>query len=171
VTTNGVGFDQSPTTPGGFQPGPAGALEKQQVEDFILAFDSNLAPIVGQQTTLTRTNGAVVGARIDLLLSRARARECDLVAKSGGDHGEKGYLYDVASGLFRGNRACDPPLTDAGLRQLARLQGGELTYTCAPPGSGVRLGLDRDENGVLDGDEEDAGGDRASAAACSRPGG
>jgi hypothetical protein len=81
------------------------------------------------------------------------------VAKGGGDHGEKGYLYDVALGLFRGNRACDPPLTDASLRQLARLQGGELTYTCAPPGSGVRLGLDRDENGILDGDEEDAGGD------------
>ena len=171
VTTNGVGFDQSPTTPGGFAPGAAGALEKRQVEDFILAFDSNLAPIVGQQTTLTRTNGAVVGARIDLLLARARVGECDLVAKSGGDHGEKGYLYDVASGLFRGNRACDPPLTDAGLRQLARLPGGELTYTCAPPGAGVRLGLDRDENGVLDGDEEDAGGDRASAAACSRSGG
>jgi hypothetical protein len=112
-----------------------------------------------------------VGARIDLLLDRARAGECDLVAKSGGEHGEKGYLYDVALGLFRDNRACDPPLTDASLRQLARLQGGELTYTCAPPCSGVRLGIDRDENGVLDGDEEDSGGDRTRVAACSRPGG
>jgi hypothetical protein len=27
VTTNGVGFDQSPTTPGGFEPGAAGALK------------------------------------------------------------------------------------------------------------------------------------------------
>jgi len=35
--------------------------------------------------------------------------------------------------------------------------GGELTYTCTPPGSGVRAGIDRDEDGVLDGDEEDAG--------------
>jgi len=171
VTTNGVGFDQSPTTPGGFQPGPAGALEKRQVEDFILAFDSNLAPIVGQQTTLTPTNGAVVGKRIDLLLARARAGECDLVVKGGSRCGEKGYLYDVASGLFRGGRACNPPLSDAGLRQLALLQGGELTYTCAPPGSGVRLGIDRDEDGVLDGDEEDRGGDPGKAAACSERGG
>ncbi len=46
------GFDQSPATPGGFPPGPAGELQKRQVEDFLLAFDSNLAPIVGQQTTL-----------------------------------------------------------------------------------------------------------------------
>src|SRR4029077_15028578 len=104
VTTNGVVFDQSPTTPGGFQPGAAGALEKRQVEDFILAFDSNLAPIVGQQTTLTQANGGVVGARIDLLIDRARAGECDLVVKGGSNHGERGYLYDSASGLFLGNR-------------------------------------------------------------------
>ena len=41
--------------------------------------------------------------------------------------------------------------------------GGELTYTCTPPGSGVRIGIDRDEDGVLDGDEEDAGSDSAVA--------
>ena len=52
-----------------------------------------------------RQPGSIRGARIDLLLDRTRAGECDLVVKSGGDHGEKGYLYDVASGLFRGNRA------------------------------------------------------------------
>ena len=30
---------------------------------------------------------------------------------------------------------------------------GEITFTCVPPGSGIRIGIDRDENGVLDGDE------------------
>ena len=71
--------------------------------------------------------------------------------------GEKGYLYDVGSGLFLGNRSQDAPLPDASLRQRALQKGGELTYTCAPPGSGARAGIDRDEDGVLDGDEEDAG--------------
>ena len=79
------------------------------------------------------------------------------MVKGESNHGEKGYLYDVASGLFRGNRSRDAPLSDASLRQRASQKGGELTYTCAPPGSGVRLGIDRDEDGVLDGDEEDAG--------------
>ena len=46
------------------------------------------------------------------ILGRYR-RECDLVVKGGSDHGEKGYLYDVASGLFRGNRSHDAPLSDA----------------------------------------------------------
>lgn len=164
ITSDNAGFNQSPGTPGGFPPGPAGEILKRQVEDFQLAFDSNLAPIVGQQTTLTSDNGAAVGGRIDLLIERARAGECDLVAKSGGTRGEKGYLYDIASGLFLGNRSSDAPLSDASLRQRALQKGGELTYTCTPPGSGVRVGIDRDEDGVLDGDEEDAGSDPADAA-------
>ncbi|HEX2642742.1 MAG TPA: hypothetical protein VHU81_07100, partial [Thermoanaerobaculia bacterium] len=160
ITTDFGGFNQSPATPGGFLPGPAGELQKRQVEDFLFAFDSNLAPVVGQQTTLTKTNGAVVGGRIDLLIGRAGAGECDLVVKGGSDapaKGEKGYLYDPGSGLFLGNRSQDAPLSDASLRQRALQKGGELTYTCTPPGSGVRIGIDRDEDGVLDGDEEDAG--------------
>jgi DNA-binding beta-propeller fold protein YncE len=167
ITSDGAGFNQSPTTPGGFLPGPAGELQKRQVEDFQLAFDSNLAPIVGQQTTLTRDNGAAVGARIDLLIDRARAGECDLVVKGGGTQGERGYFYDAASGRFIGNRRSDPPLSDARLRQLAAQKGGELTYTCTPPGSGVRIGIDRDEDGVLDGDERGA----KSTAATIRAGG
>jgi len=153
ITTDSGGFNQSPAIPGGFLPGPAGELQKRQVEDFVFAFDSNLAPIVGQQTTLTQDNGAVAGPRIDLLLDRARAGECDLIAKSGGGHGEKGYLYDVATGRFLGNRSHDAPLSDASLRQRAFEKDGELTYTCVPPGSGARAGIDRDEDGVLDGDE------------------
>ena len=80
------------------------------------------------------------------------------MVKGGGDHGEKGYLYDVGSGLFLGNRRHDAPISDASLRQRAGQRDGELTYTCAPPGSGVRIGIDRDENGILDGDEDDDGG-------------
>ncbi|MFL6232261.1 MAG: hypothetical protein ACJ76N_03940 [Thermoanaerobaculia bacterium] len=156
--TSPAGFQQTPLTPGGFLPGPAGELQKRQVEDYLLAFDSNLAPIVGQQATLTQENGAVAGERIDLLIDRARAGECDLVVKGESDHGERGYLYDAASGLFLGDRRRDTPVSDASLRQSALRKGGELTYTCTPPGSGVRIGIDRDENGVLDGDEEDAGG-------------
>jgi DNA-binding beta-propeller fold protein YncE len=178
ISSENAGFNQSPGTPGGFLPGPAGELQKRQVEDFQLAFDSNLAPIVGQQTTLTQTNGAVVGARIDLLIDRAQAGECDLVVKGGSNQGERGYFYDAGSGLFIGNRSSDAPVSDAGLRQLAAQAGNELTYTCTPPGSGVRIGIDRDEDGILDGDEKDlkskaatiragGGGDGTKAASAS----
>ena len=36
------------------------------------------------------------------------------------------------------------------VRELAT-EEGPLTYTCVPPGSGVRIGIDRDGDGVLDG--------------------
>jgi hypothetical protein len=37
--------------------------------------------------------------------------------------------------------------------RLAAGAEGEVTLTCVPPGSGVRIGIDRDEDGILDGDE------------------
>jgi hypothetical protein len=37
-----------------------------------------------------------------------------------------------------------------------------LTFTCTPPGSGVRIGLDRDMDGFMDGDEIAAGSDPAN---------
>ena len=83
-----------------------------------MAFDSNLAPIVGQQATLTRDLDATVGPRIDLLEARADAGECDLVARLWGDDGDRGYLY-LGGGLFQGDRQADPPISDADLRALA----------------------------------------------------
>jgi DNA-binding beta-propeller fold protein YncE len=161
---NGPGSDSIPE-------GPEGERQRRQLEAFILAFPTNLAPVVGQQATLTKENATVIGARIDVLIDRARAGECDLVVKGWShDHGkgEKGYLYDVDSGLFLGNRKNDAPLSGASLRQRALQKDGELTYTCTPPGSGVRVGIDRDEDGVLDGDEEDAGSDPADAKSTIR---
>jgi hypothetical protein len=96
--------------------------------------------------------------QIDLLIDRARAGEYDLVVKSGSNQGERGYLYGAGSGLFIGNRSSDALVSDANLRQRALQKDGELTYTCTPPSSGVRIGIDRDEEGILDGDEKDAAG-------------
>src|SRR5262245_65538188 len=55
--------------------------EALQMEQFMMAFDTNLAPIVGQQVTLTSTSSGVVGPRIDLMLARAALNECDVVVK------------------------------------------------------------------------------------------
>jgi hypothetical protein len=42
-------------------------------------------------------------------------------------------------------------VSDANLRALAQTAGQELTYTAVPPGAGVRAGIDRDLDGVLNG--------------------
>jgi len=125
-------------------------LQRRELESFLLAFDSNLAPIVGQQATLTKYNAAVVGPRIDLLIARADEHECDLVAKNR----LGGFLY-AGNGKFQSSRHRVPAIPDALLRTSALLPDGEITYTCTPPGSGVRIGIDRDEDNLLDNNDGD----------------
>src|SRR5437667_381095 len=134
--------------------------ERAQLEQFVLAFDSNLAPIVGQQITLTSSNAATVGGRINLLIARAAASECAVVVKGNLGGQQRGWVRQ-ASGTFRSDRVTEPLLSDASLRAQAAVAGQERTYTCVPPGSGQRVGVDRDEDGVCDRDELDRGRDPA----------
>ncbi|MFN8543630.1 MAG: hypothetical protein U0807_05425 [Candidatus Binatia bacterium] len=126
--------------------------EARQLEQFMLQFDSNLAPIVGQQITLDASNGGTVGARIALLEQRAGASECEVVAKGNVGGAQRGWLR-LTSGMYRSDRSAEPLLTSVQLRTLAQTPGQELTFTCVPPGSGQRIGIDRDGDGVFDGDE------------------
>jgi DNA-binding beta-propeller fold protein YncE/cell division septation protein DedD len=143
--------------------------DRSDLEQFVLAFDTTFAPIVGQQITLTGDNAAVAGPRVDLLIARATtdfalvdhpgAKECDLVAKAVIGGQARGYLLNAASGDFQSDRGAEPALTDGQLRAVAGSDGQPVTYTCVPPGEGMRLGLDRDGDGVFDRDELDAGTD------------
>jgi hypothetical protein len=113
----------------------------------MMVFESNFAPIVGQQVTLTDDNEAEASPRINLLLARALQDECQLIAR---DAKNEGYLFDGR--IYLRNKAHKPPLTEEQLRAQAHPHGS-VTYTCVPKGNGYRLALDRDLNGVLDGDE------------------
>jgi YVTN family beta-propeller protein len=149
-------FDFDVTNPIGIPATPEGTQIKRDMEQFMLAVDSNLAPIVGQQVTLTSHNPAAVAARIHLLKDRAEAGECELVAKGRVGQYEAGFLY-LGGGVFKSDRQAVPPIADAALRTAVVLGNGVLTYTCTPRGSGQRIGIDRDLDGALDGDERAAG--------------
>ena len=148
---------------GGLLDGPAGDVQRRQLEQFVLAFPTNLAPVVGQQITLTASSSPAVVARVELLRQRADAGECELVAKTERGGVEAGFLY-VGSGQFRTDRRALPPVTDAALQLAATYGGRPVTYTCVPPGSGERIGVDRDGDGFWDGDEQDAHSDPADPA-------
>jgi len=135
--------------------------------DYVMAFDSNLAPIVGQQVTLTSANATLAGPRVDLLTGRAAVGECDLTVKGVSASRSQGW-YRLASGRFQSDLASHA-LDDEALRRLALVSGQELTYTCVPPGSGLRLGVDRDEDGYFDGDEVRAASDPADASSTPAP--
>ena len=131
--------------------------QRLDMEQFVLAFPSDFAPIVGQQVTLTTSNGAEVSDRIDLLLDRSDApfvskeadgdTECDLIAKAGRRGRTRGFLHQ-GGGVFEADDGSS--WTDAELRD-ATAWIGPVTYTCVPPGSGHRLGINRDDDGFLDG--------------------
>ena len=133
--------------------GPQGEVQRRQLEAFILAFPTNLAPAVGQQVTQSAGSSAAAVARINVLRQRAEAGECDLVAKATVDD-EVGFLY-LGSGQFATDRHSLPPIPATALRALADF-GHAVTYTCVPPGSGTRIGVDRDGDGAWDGDERQA---------------
>ena len=153
------GLDMTALNPVGLPVTPEGAQAKRNMEQFMLAFDTNLAPIVGQQVTLTAATEHAVSPRIDLLMARADAGECDLVAK-GRLQDEVGLLY-LGGGRYQADRRAVPPILDRDLRRLVTATGAALTYTCVPPGAGTRIGIDRDLDGALDGDERAAGSDPA----------
>jgi len=128
-------FVRRAQNPGGIPPGPEGELLRRQLEAFLLAFDSNLAPCVGQQVTLTADNTVGAGARIDLFESRAAIGECDLLVRGRVRGRPIAFLYRRADGLFIPDLPGLPPLTDGRLRALASRPAGELTFTCGPPAS------------------------------------
>ncbi|RZI84259.1 MAG: hypothetical protein EOP38_09760 [Rubrivivax sp.] len=121
---------------------------RRDVSDFMHAMDSDLAPIVGQQVTLTAANASAVNPRIDLLVQRAKTpfvskelggsvTECDLVAHVVEAGVRRGYAFEGASSSFVA--ADGTRRADAALRALAAAPGQEVTYTCTPPGSGRRI--------------------------------
>jgi YVTN family beta-propeller protein len=143
--------------PGGFPTGPLGDQMRREVEAFILAFDTNLAPIVGQQATLTSTNEAAVEDRLDLLEERADAGECDLVAKGVVGVASRSWLR--SGGGYVTGYPDEPPTAGSALRALVAAAGDTLTYTCVPPGSGTRIGVDHDDDGFPDRVEHEEGTD------------
>ena len=133
---------------------------RRELVAFLYVIDSNLAPCVGQQVTVVGDDPAAL-ARIDLLEARAAAGDCDLTVK-GVVNGTARSWYRTAAGRLQADRADEPPLEPAVLRATA--SATPLTYTCVPPGSGRRIGIDRDNDGVFDRDELDAGSDPADPA-------
>ena len=124
-----------------FFPAPADD-NRRKVIAFVLAMDSDLAPVVGQQVTWRPGSSEAVESRLALLRQRAATTgpraECDLTVRGNIDGvAVSGLLQADGSWLMRGGTV----RTDAALRALATA-AQPLTFTCLPPRSGRRAALD-----------------------------
>jgi len=148
------------------------STERDQLEAFMMVFDSDLPPAVGQQVTRSNTNGAVVDPFINGGIALASspypsqrlgpgATMCDLIVTGVVGGVARGYLLDTGTGLFGSDREADPQVSITTLRAFTNTAGQELTFTCVPFGSGVRMALDRDGDTYFNRDELDAGSDPA----------
>jgi DNA-binding beta-propeller fold protein YncE len=125
-----------------------------QLAKFMFAYDTLLAPIVGQQVTLPNDNQTDALTRVDLLFERAQVTglvpECDLIVKGVWGGEQRGAVMQD-SGVFQTDKAAQTH-TLAELKALALGIGNHLSFMCVPPNSGIRMGVDRDLDGVLDGE-------------------
>ena len=64
----------------------------------------------------------------------------------------RGWAMD-RDGQFEADRAAEPAIDRTALEALISSANQYLTFTCTPWGSGVRVGIDRNLDGILDGDE------------------
>jgi YVTN family beta-propeller protein len=150
----GFNFGANPTIADG---------NRRDMEAFLLAFDTGMPPAVGRQVTFDGTNNgdATLLATVDTLTSQADLGNCELIAKGRIGTMPRGFVYQ--SGQWKSDVAAEAARSTSALIALASA-GHELTLTGVPPGSGQRIGIDRDRDDFLDGDELAAGTDPGDPA-------
>ena len=109
---------------------------------------------VGRQLTVS---SSVRPALLDAMLALAQSptSRVEVVAHGIKDAVARGWCHQGTNNLFQSDRRLEVVATDELLSLAA--PGKEITFTVVPRGTGVRLGLDRDLDGVFDRDELDAG--------------
>jgi hypothetical protein len=111
---------------------------------------------VGKQITVTgvnRNDPAVIQMIADMT-ALADAGKVGVIARARRSGIPRGYVY-VGGGLFQSDRAAETITTDT-LRGGSN-PGTETTFTVVVYGTQTRIGIDRDGDGIFDGDDTFAG--------------
>jgi YVTN family beta-propeller protein len=148
-----------------------------QLNAFLQCFDTGTAPVVGYTRTMTAANFKSSSLIADWALLESQAvprirfrvhpmellqiaaperpvydQQCDLIAKGTIKGRVHGLLYEPYSNTYVTDQTGLGPFTHAQLAAFVA-SGDTLSIMAVPPGSGVWMGIDRNLDGVLDGDE------------------
>ena len=135
------------------------AVQARDIATFMFFFPTGTKPAVGKQVTVPP--GAPVPGPDETLLSTLLGvgnladgnHHCELVAAAPSATRLRTYYLDGTSGaeeLWTTDLAGEPQVSTTALRSGAT---GPITFLCAPPGEGIRLGADLDEDVRLNGDD------------------
>ena len=127
-----------------------------EMVEFMNQWDTGVAPLVGQQHFATAGGVAAANAWLDVAEAAALRGDCDVIGK--------GWIWNGGrrephGGLFA--RAPDGSLAwlidnggvlrrDEMLSLYVEGQGAQIQFTCVLPTHGRRLGIDQDEDDLLD---------------------
>jgi DNA-binding beta-propeller fold protein YncE len=134
-------------------------ITPQQQLDMIAAmnaFPSNVMNVVGWQLLVDSPAApAVTLSNIDVMVAQYQKipSHCDIIAKGTVEGAHRGYWLTGVNGGQRDFMSNTGELiTQSAL--VASLQPGDsLVFTAVPPGSGKRIGIDQDTDGLLDGND------------------
>jgi len=163
VSVDGFGFTSDGTQPGIFQflggepfvPIQNDPSTKADLDAYMLCFDTGTAPAVGYSRTLTAASVNTAPAQSDWSTLQSQAAtspaNIDLIANGTIQGQIHGLLYQPVSNNYQTDTTGLGPFTQAQLTTFIQ-NGDTLTIMGVPPGSGVRLGLDTDLDGIPNGD-------------------
>lgn len=162
VSVNGFGFNHDGAIDGLFNQASQGsfgsiaksASQKQDIDAYEMCFDTGTPPAVGYSRTLTSTTVSTSPAQSDwtTLQSQAAAGKVDLIANGTVQGQVHGLLYQPSSGTYESDTTGVGPFTQAQLTQFIQ-KGDILTVMGVPPGSGTRMAIDRNLDGIPNGNE------------------
>jgi len=130
-------------------------VRKRNIDAFVQCLDTGTAPGVGHTRTVTPGNAenAETVAAWNLLEGQAGVlTNIDLIVKGTFQGRHHGLYFNPGTRLYEADQNNLGPFTRDELNDLA-LAGDTFTLMGVPPGTGVRMGIDRNDNLVPDGNE------------------
>lgn len=127
--------------------------KQRDLAAYLMCFDTGIAPAVGYSRTLNAVNVNNPDATNDWnVLENQPPTSIGVVVRGTIDGVQHGLLYNRTTMLYEADKTGLGPFTRAELVTRV-LAGDTLTIMGVPLGSRKRMGIDRNANGVLDGDE------------------
>ncbi len=145
------------------------AAQRRDLQAYLRAFDTGTHQTVGHVVAVDRSNHTSSDVVADLATMRGCAQrgDCDVVAIGEIDGRLEGLLWQPAGSAWLRDRAGQAALSDTALDGLLAQGRARLQFRGVPPGQGRAVALDRDGDGVLDGDA--LGVDRYGVATGAAP--
>ncbi|MEM7305322.1 MAG: beta-propeller fold lactonase family protein [Planctomycetota bacterium] len=122
---------------------------------FLLAFDTGTPPATGHEVLFAEAGppDPALLAEVAVLEQLAADGSIDLVARLWVAGEARGLLFDPHQAEYLPDGVADKPLGRDTLVALAASGAARVRFLGVPAGSGPRVGIDRDLDGVLDADE------------------